>query len=109
MTCSESVVLPELSVDLDDAALGQAADAERDVEAQRTGRDRFDLHGFALAELHDGALAEGALDLGQGGIQRLVLVFHAFFFDHFQHCGHWLSPRSPTPLSGAAMRISPLG
>jgi len=65
--------------------------------------------GFALAELHDGALAEGTLDLGESGVQRLVPVFHAFFFDHFQHCGHWLSPRSPTPLSGAAMRISPLG
>ena len=32
------------AVDLDDPALGQAADAERDVEAQRAGRDRFDLH-----------------------------------------------------------------
>ena len=31
------------AVDFDDAALGQAADAERDIEAQRAGRDRFDL------------------------------------------------------------------
>ena len=30
-------------VDLDDAALGQAADAERDVEPERAGRDRLDV------------------------------------------------------------------
>ena len=48
----------------------------------------FDLQRLALAQLHDGALAESPFDLGQGGVQRLVLVFHAFFFDHFQNCGH---------------------
>jgi hypothetical protein len=31
-------------VDLDDAAARQAADAQRDVEPQRTGGDRLDLH-----------------------------------------------------------------
>ncbi len=41
--------------------------------------------------LHDGALAEGPFDLGQGGVQRLVLVFHAVFLDHFQNSGHWLA------------------
>src|SRR5262249_8226881 len=98
------------AVDLDDAALGQAANAERNVEPQRAGRDRLDLQRLALAELHDRALAEGALDLGESRVQRLVLVLHAVLrLDHFQNCRHWLPPRCPTPLSGAAMRISPLG
>ena len=34
-------------VDLDDAAARQAADAERDVEAERAGRDRLDLDRLA--------------------------------------------------------------
>jgi hypothetical protein len=90
-------------VDLDDAALGQAADPQRNVESQRAGRDRLDLQRLALAELHDRALAEGALDLGESRVQRLVLVLHAVLrIDHFQNCRHWLSPRCPTPLSGAA-------
>jgi hypothetical protein len=35
-------------VDLDDAALGQAADAERDVEAERAGGDRLDVRRLRL-------------------------------------------------------------
>ena len=65
-------------VDLDDAAAGQTADAERDVEAERTRRDGFDFHRLlALAEPHDRALAEGALDLRE----RRVESFR-FFFIH---------------------------
>jgi hypothetical protein len=59
-------------VDLDDAAARQAADAERDVEAERAGRDRLDLDRLlVLRRAHDRALAEGALDLGERGVQRL--------------------------------------
>ena len=62
-------------VDLDHAAARQAADAERDVEAERAGGDRLDLHRLVvLAEPHDRALAEGALDLGERGIKGLRLV-----------------------------------
>src|SRR6185437_8840833 len=93
-------------VDLDDAALGQAADAQRDIEAQRAGRDRLDLQRLALAELHDRTLAEGPLDLGERRVQGLVLVLHAFFLDQFQRCRHWLPPLCLMAPSGAAMRIS---
>jgi hypothetical protein len=43
--------------------------------------DRLDLDRLvALAELHHRALAEGALDLAQGGFERLLLV-HVFLLD----------------------------
>jgi hypothetical protein len=62
-------------VDLDDPALGQAADAKRDVEAQRAGRGRLDLHRRAVgAKPHDRALAELPLDLRERAFQRLRLV-----------------------------------
>ena len=66
------------AVDLDDAAARQAADAERDVEAERAGGDGLDVVGRArLAEAHDRALAELLLDLAQRGRQRLLaVVFH---------------------------------
>ena len=63
------------AVDLDDPAARQAADAERDVEAERAGRDGLDLDRLlALAEPHDRAFAEGALDLRQRRVERLRLV-----------------------------------
>ena len=62
-------------VDLDHAPARQAADAERDVEAERAGGDRLDVHRLVvLAEPHDRALAEIALDLGERGIKGLRLV-----------------------------------
>ena len=70
--------------DFDDAAARQAADAERDIEAERTGRDRFDLGDGALAELHHRALAEIALDLAQRCRQRLVLIHRTL--DHAKRC-----------------------
>ena len=76
-------------VDLDDAAARQAADAERDVEAERAGGDRLDLHRpVVLAEPHDRALAEGALDLGERGVQRLRLV-HGGTFNETQGGSGW--------------------
>jgi hypothetical protein len=58
--------------DLDDAPAGQAADAEREVEGQRTGRDGLDLHVEVVAHAHDRALAELLLDLSQRGVERLL-------------------------------------
>ena len=54
----------------------QAADAEREVEAERAGRDHLDLLvAGTRAHAHDRALAEGPLDLRERGVERLVL-FH---------------------------------
>ena len=59
--------------DLDDAPARHAADAEREVERQRAGGDRVDLHlGALVAHAHDAALAELALDLGQCTLQGVV-------------------------------------
>ena len=68
-------------VNLDHPAAGQAADPERDIEAQGARRDRFGLHHRAFAQLHDRALAEGPLDLTQRGVQRLLLI-HVFSLDN---------------------------
>ena len=51
------------AVDLDDPAPGQAADAQRDVEGDRPGRDDLDRGPHVVAEAHDGALAVLLLDL----------------------------------------------
>ena len=58
--------------DLDDPAPGQAADAEREVEREGTGRDGLDPDVAALAEAHDRALAELLLDLAERHVERLV-------------------------------------
>ena len=56
--------------DLHDATTGDAADAQREVERQRTGGDRIHADLRALvAHAHDGALAELALDLRQRALQ----------------------------------------
>ena len=61
--------------DLDDAAARDAADAEGDVEGQRPGRHELHVvaHGV-VAETHDTALAELAVDLCHGGLEGFVLV-----------------------------------
>ena len=59
-------------VDLDDAALGQSADTQRNVQPQRPGRHRLDLDDLLVdAQTHDRALAEGAFDLRQRRVQCL--------------------------------------
>ena len=75
-------------VDLDDPALRQAADAERDVEADRAGRDRLDVERGRRSEPHDRALAEAALDLRQRGFERLLLVHAASFGEVQNLTGH---------------------
>src|SRR5438067_2934332 len=70
------------AVDLDDAAAGNAADAEREVERDAPGRDRRDvLHQWlVVAETHDGAFAELLLDGRNGKLDRLLFfrVRHSF-------------------------------
>ena len=61
-------------VDLDDPAARQAADAEGDVEGDRAGRDHLDRRPDVVAQAHDRALAELPVDLGEGGVERLVAV-----------------------------------
>ena len=71
-------------VDLDHAALRKPTNAKRDVEAERAGGDRLDFDGLlVLAKPHDRALAEGALDLGERGVQSLGLV-HGRAFNKFE-------------------------
>ena len=62
------------SVYLDDAAARQAAEAQRHVQRDRTGRDHLDRHSRLLAEAHDRALAELPLDLEESGLQGLLPV-----------------------------------
>ncbi len=57
------------SVDFDDPAARDAADAERKVQAHAACRNVFDLHLLLVAELHDGALAVLLLDLTDRGLK----------------------------------------
>jgi hypothetical protein len=86
------------AVDFDNTAARKAADAKRNIEAERTCGDRLDFDRLLVfAEPHDRALAEGALDLGEGGIKGFGLVhgvtFHkaeirlAHGFNSFWHEG----------------------
>ena len=65
------------AVDLDHPAARQAAHAEREVEADRAGRDDVDLGDVAAVERHDRALAELLLDGGDGAGHGLHLLFDA--------------------------------
>ena len=63
------------SIDFHHSAARHAADAERDIEAQRAGGD--DLHVFddaALAKLHDRALAELLFDLAYGEVDCFLTI-----------------------------------
>jgi len=62
------------AVDLDDAPAGDAAHAEGHVEAQRPRGDHGHVDDLLAAEAHDGALAELALDLGDGKLYRFLPV-----------------------------------
>ncbi len=68
------------TVDLDDAPARDAADAQCGVERERTGGNRIDdLECGVLAEAHQRALAELALDLLPGEIEYfLLLAFHVW-------------------------------
>ena len=62
------------SVNLDHASLWQSPDAKRDIQSETTSRNGFDFESLALAQLHRRALAEGAVDLRQCGVERLLPV-----------------------------------
>lgn len=69
------VVLPGFRpVDLDHAALRQAADPQCDVQHQRTGRDDLDGLDDPVAHAHHRAFAELLFDLAQGGGKGALLV-----------------------------------
>src|SRR5580700_8118129 len=102
------------AVDLDDAAARQPADAERDVETERAGGDGVHVHRVhVLAEPHDRALAEIALDLRERRIKGLRFV-HGRSFDEAKRCTHdscslWPGIPGPTtdvPAPLAAMAMS---
>ena len=76
-------------VDFNDAPPRQAADAKRDIEAERARGDDVDIHRpVVLAELHDRALAEVPLDLGQRRVERLGLVHGSPFDDTVIRLAH---------------------
>ena len=93
------------AVDLDDAATRQAADAKRDIETDRSGRDDLGVDRLALSEPHDRALAERTLDLADRSVDGSSLL-GAFLFHHrdsaYQHrvflysmrTGNWQSRRN---------------
>ena len=85
-------------IDLDDAAAGHAADAEREVERQGAGGDGLHVHGNVVAEAHDGALAEVLLDLGERGLERFFLVLRLDGAGG-HGCGFFLFSHSDSPLS----------
>ena len=62
------------AVDLDDATTGVAANTEGEIKGDGAGRDDLDGRAAVFAEAHDRALAEGALDLGECGLEGLLAV-----------------------------------
>ena len=62
------------SVDLDDAATREPADAEGDVEGDRAGGDHLDGRALVAAQSHDRALSELPVDLGEGRFEGLLAV-----------------------------------
>ena len=62
------------AVDLDDAAFGHAADAERQIQRQRAGGQGLDVDGDIVAQTHDRAFAVVFLDFRDRRFQRLFPV-----------------------------------
>ena len=62
------------TVDLNDTTLGNAADAQRQIQGQGAGGDGLHHDIGVVAQAHDGALTIGLLDLGHGGLQSLLLI-----------------------------------
>src|SRR5262249_36233321 len=77
------------TVDLHDAAAGVTADAQRDVEAQRSRRNRGHVlrEGLLVAETHDRTLAELLFDRLDRQLDRLAFLsgrslIAALLFNH---------------------------
>ena len=62
------------TVDLDDSAAGNAADAQRHVQGHRAGGNGLHLHGYVLAKAHDRALAELFIQLLQRSFQGFLFI-----------------------------------
>ena len=62
------------AVDLDDAAAGQPAYAECDIQCDGSGRDHGDGCAVVTAEAHDRALAELAVDLCECRVEGFLAV-----------------------------------
>ena len=83
------------AVNLNHAAARKTADAKRDVEPERGGRDRLDFDRFlVLAQAHDRAFAERAFDLRKRGLERLGLVHGSPLDDAKIWLSHSSSPYS---------------
>ncbi len=82
------------AVNLDNPPLGQAANAKSDVEAERAGRDGFNLDLFPAAQLHRRAFAKGPVDLGKRGVQCFLSVHSPVLLgiDECEHSGHRPNP-----------------
>ena len=94
MTCSASVVLPERfrPVNLDDAAARHAADAQRDIQPERTRGDRLHLNARRAAEAHHRALAERLLDLAQRSFKRLLFIHFSPLYEAQFRLRHYPAP-----------------
>ena len=57
-----------------DPPLGQAADAQRQVQPQAAGGNGIHLHGNVGPKLHHGAFAKLLFDLGQCRLQRCLFI-----------------------------------
>src|ERR1700727_1366687 len=89
-------------VNLDHPAARQAADAKRNVEAERPRRHGFDFDRLlVLAQAHDRALAERPFDLRQGGVERLGLVHAGPFHEAQIRVGHNNRPSLPGSVRSA--------
>jgi hypothetical protein len=72
------------AVDFHNAPAGQAANAEREIRSERTGRNGFNLRiGGGVAEFDNGALAILFLYLRHYGAQGGSVVWRGLFL-----CGH---------------------
>ena len=67
------------TIDLDDASLGNAADAQSNVQAQAARGDRFHVELGRFAQLHDNAVAESLVEGGKRRVERFLaaVICHA--------------------------------
>ncbi len=76
------------AVDFHHPAARQAADAQRDVQAERTGGHHVDILDRGVVHLHDGALAVLLFDLRQRRFERLLSVVVHLYVPLFIGCRH---------------------
>ena len=94
------------TIDFDDATLGVAAHAQRDVERDGAGGNHLYVLDVLVAQFHDRAFAKVLLYLGHGSLERLEFALLCqlhflvcFFLCHndysgFRVPGHRQTPRS---------------